>query len=139
MIAGIASLVFIPLLAITMVHMLWAFGSTFPAQSREALADTVIGRQPMAPRWRSFLVGLAVFVAGIWCLALADLSTDSVLRGGGAFLALVFLARGIIGYLPFWRMAHQAEPFARMDRKIYSPLCLYEAVGFAYLTAWPFL
>lgn len=139
MIAGIASLVFIPLLAITMVHMLWAFGSTFPAQSREALAETVIGRQPMAPRWLSFVMGVAIFVAGIWCLALADPSTDAVLRGGGAFLAAVFLVRGALGYLPVWRTAHAAEPFARMDRKVYSPLCLFEALGFTYLTVWPFL
>lgn len=139
MIAGIASLVFIPLLAVTMVHMLWAFGSTFPAQSKDTLADTVIGRRPMAPRWMSFAVGVLVFIAGMWALALSDPSTNIVLRGVGGFLALVFLIRGLIGYAPFWRRMLSAEPFARMDRKVYSPLCLYLAAGFAYLTAWPFI
>lgn len=139
MIAGIASLVFVPLLAVTMVHFLWAFGSTFPAQSKTALAETVFGRQKMPPRWVSFLVALAVFAAGIWALALSDSSTDIILRGGGALLALIFLGRGIIGFTPTWRRTLSAEPFATMNRKFYSPLCLGLGAGFIYLTVWPFI
>ena len=43
MIPGIASLIFVPLLAIFFAHIMWAFGSTWPVADEQALARTVIG------------------------------------------------------------------------------------------------
>lgn len=139
MIAGIASLVFIPLLAIAMVHMLWAFGATWPAKDRQMLAATIAGKEPLQSRWWSFVVGLFVFAGGIWALALSDPSINPVLRIGGAVWSVIFLVRGAVGFWPEWQQQHAAEPFATTNRKLYSPLCIAVALGFAYLTAWPFI
>lgn len=139
MIAGIASLVFIPLLAITMAHALWAFGSTWPAGDAAILARTISGTERMQPRWMSLLVGLLTLVSGLWALALSDPSSDLVLRLGGALFTLVYLGRGIAGFLPSWQASHSEQPFARMNTKLYSPLCLGLALGFAYLTVWPLI
>jgi len=51
---------------------------------------------------------------------------------GGA-IALVFLLRGVAGFLPFWRAKHDAQPFAQLDQKIYSPLCLGIGTGLGVL------
>jgi hypothetical protein len=53
----------------------------------------------------------------------------------GAGLALLFLARGVAGYHPAWRRIHPVEPFAGLDRSLYSPLCLFIGAGFALLVA----
>ena len=51
---------------------------------------------------------------------------------GGVF-ALAFLGRGILGYTPWWRARHPVEPFATLDRRNYSPLCLWVGAGFLIL------
>ena len=137
MIAGIASLVFIPLLSIAMVHMLWAFGSTYPVRDEKTLARTVAGFkdiEKMPPRPVSFFVSLLALGTGIWALALTDPAPSPILTLGGVLLTLVFLGRGIAGYTEKWRQMTPEEPFASMDRKIYSPLCLFIGTGFAVLT-----
>ena len=138
MVAAIASLTFIPLLAISMVHLLWAFGLTYPAKDELTLARTVAGFrgiEKMPPRIASFGVAIATLVAGIWALALTDASPSLVLTGGGAVLALVFLVRGLVGFTRKWREMTPEEPFATFDRKLYSPLCIGIGLGFLVLTA----
>ncbi len=137
MTAGLASIVFIPLLAISMVHMLWAFGSNYPAKTEQDLARTVAGFkniEKMPPRLASLAVSLATFFAGLWALALTDPSTSLILTGGGVVLTFVFLARGLVSYTSWWRALTPEQPFARFDVKVYGPLCLFIAVGFGWLT-----
>ncbi len=138
MIPGIASLTFIPLLAISMVHMLWAFGASYPVKDQASLARTVAGFKGidrMPPKMASFGMSLAALAAGIWALALTDESTSWVLTAGGIFLSLVFLGRGAMGYMKFWRELTPEEPFATLDKKFYSPLSLGMGLGFTILTA----
>ncbi len=138
MVAGLASLTFIPLLAISMVHLLWAFGLTYPAKDELTLARTVAGFrgiEKMPPKLASFGVAVATFSAGLWALALTDASSSLVLTGGGVVLTLVFLARGFIGYTRKWREMTPEEPFATFDKKLYSPLCIGIGTGFLVLTA----
>lgn len=137
MTTGLASLIFIPLLAISMVHMLWAFGSTYPAKTQKVLVRTVAGFkgvEKMPPRLASLAVSLATFFAGLWALALTDPSTSLILTGGGVVLTFVFLARGLVSYTSWWRALTPEQPFARFDVKVYGPLCLFIAVGFGWLT-----
>ena len=138
MIAGIASLVFIPLLAIFFAHIIWAFGGTYPASSHELLAKTVIGMpgRTRVPRLASGAIALAILAAGLIALSLADPDPGlpALLLGGA--LALVFLGRGAIGYTQFWRERTPVEPFRTMDRKFYSPLCLALGLGFLFLVFW---
>ncbi|MCF6326466.1 MAG: DUF3995 domain-containing protein [Devosiaceae bacterium] len=138
MLAGLASLIFIPLLAISIVHMAWAFGATYPVKDEKMLARTVAGFkniEKMPPRLASFAVSLLAFGAGIWALALTDPNPSLLLTAGGVLLTLVFLVRGIIGYSKFWRELTPEEPFTSLDKKIYSPLFIFIGTGFLTLSA----
>ena len=48
-------------------------------------------------------------------------------------VALVFLGRGIAGFTPAWRRLTPEQPFATLDVRYYSPLCLAIGTGFAAL------
>ncbi len=134
------------LAAIAALHLYWAAGGLWPARSARQLIDTVIGnprRDKMPPAWITAIAGIALAGTALLPLAIAPVSWSliytlnlplSVLGGsfGATFLAgLAFLARGIVGYLPFWRRLHPAEPFASLDVRLYSPLCL--VLGLAFL------
>jgi len=139
MIAGIAALTFIPMLAIALVHLLWAFGFTYPAKTEEILAKTVLGYKGvsrMQPKMLSLGMAVAIMAAGIWVLALSDPDPNLVLTAGGIILGLVFLGRGVIGYTKWWRDLTPEEPFATFDKKLYSPLCLGISLGFFIMTAF---
>ena len=130
----IAALIFVVLLAVAIAHFLWSIGSRWPIRDPELLARTVIGKPGVTrvPRLASLVVSLLILAAGVLALALAD---DAA--GGwwltliGSVLAAVFLGRGAIGYTERWRATFSVEPFATLDRKNYSPLCL--ALGAGYL------
>lgn len=137
MLAGLASLVFIPLLSIAFIHMVWAFGFTFPAKTETDLARTVVGLNgitKMPPRWASFGVAVIVFIAGIWALSLSGTIPNTTLILGGIAATIIFTLRGVIGFSPQWREKMGEEPFATFDRKLYSPLCLGLGFGFGLLT-----
>ena len=52
----------------------------------------------------------------------------------GLAVALVFLGRGVAGFTPAWRRHTPEQPFATLDVRYYSPLCLAIGIGFAALT-----
>lgn len=133
----IASFMFIGLFAVSIAHLLWAFGRTWPIRSEKLLAQTVVGTagvERMPPRLASLAVGVAALAAGILALALADHDSGGYwLNIAGCGLALLFLARGIAGYTPWWA-AQTPEPNFRLnDRRVYSPLCLFLGLGFVAL------
>ena len=139
MISGVASLVFIPLLAISIVHLMWAFGSHWPAADEKSLARTVTGFKnvdAMPPRALSAAAAVAIFCAGLIALMMTNPAEDLLLTGIGGLLTLIFLGRGIAGYTAFWRALTPEEPFATFDRKLYAPLCLGISAGFLFLTVW---
>ncbi len=141
MISGIASLVFIPLLAIAAAHMIWALGGSYPARTPELLARTVLGTKgrDRVPRLASAVISLLILAAGIVALSLADPAPGAVMIGLGIALALVFAGRGLIGYTKAWQARTPVEPFRTMDRKFYSPLCLAIGAGFVFLIVWRFM
>ena len=51
----------------------------------------------------------------------------------GLALAAIFLARGIIGYTPWWAGLTPEPNFRLNDRRVYSPLCLFLGLGFLAL------
>ena len=133
----VGSLTFLPLFTVAFAHYLWAFGNTWPIRNETLLAQTVVGRTgitKMPTRFLTFLVATALLVIGIVALSLAD--PDA---GGPGFtllgvqLALVVIARGVLGYTPVWRKRFSEEPFAALDRKNYSPLCFWIGAGFLIL------
>jgi hypothetical protein len=133
----IGSLTFLPLLAAALAHLLWALGFTWPIRSEQLLAQTVVGSPGIARmpnRLLTFVIALVILGCGIVSLALADHDSGGVpLTLLGLLLAAAFLARGVIGYTSGWRARHPTEPFATLDRRNYSPLCLWVGVGFALL------
>jgi hypothetical protein len=130
----VAALVFVVLLAVAIAHFLWAVGSRWPIRDPELLARTVIGIPGVTrvPRLASLVVSIAVLAAGVAALALADHTAGGWgLTLVGVALAAIFLGRGLIGYTAGWRARFSAEPFATLDRKNYSPLCI--GIGIAYI------
>ena len=133
----IAILVFLPLLTVGLAHLFWALGTTWPIQSEALLAQTVVGRPGitrMPNRLITGLIALLLFAASVIAIGLADPAEGGLSRTAlGILLAIVFLARGIVGYTPGWRARYPTEPFATLDRKNYSPLCLWIGAGFLIL------
>jgi hypothetical protein len=132
----VASIVFVILLAVALAHLLWSFGSRWPIRDPELLAKTVIGRPGVTrvPRFASFVGAVLVFAAGIVALSLADHDAGEWwLTALGVVLGAIFVGRGALGYTADWQARHPVEPFATMDRKTYSPLCLIVGAGFLIL------
>lgn len=128
------------LAAVAGLHAYWGLGGLWPARSEQELVATVIGdarAQRMPAPWLCLLVAAAIAVTALWPLLLAGAFGSATARRllwfGGVAIMLVFLLRGLAGFLPAWRRLHPREPFASHDRRYYSPLCLAVAAGYALL------
>lgn len=133
-----ASILFLCLIMVSLAHFVWAFGGTWPIRSRELLAATVIGREGIdrVPRLGALLVAILVLAAAAIGASLGEHDAGGLpLTLVGLALGLVFAIRGILGYTAGWRRRFPREPFATLDRKFYSPLCLIVAVCFLVLVA----
>jgi hypothetical protein len=138
MIAG--PLLFLVLLAIAALHLAWARGVVWPAQDEPGLVAMVIGMEGIGrlpPKKLTYLVAVTLAFGAVTALLLAF---DVVLPGNalgyvGAGFAAVFVLRGVLGYLPPWRKRHPLEPFATLDRIIYSPACILLGEGFFSLVS----
>ena len=142
MVAQILSLVIaVVLVLIGLVHLAWAFGSTFPYANEQALARAVVGRRGItrmpSPASCTF-VSVCLFSAAAWALMLGHYMpvpvSNWLLAPGGLALAGVFLFRGIIGVMPAFERALPEQPFLTLNRRIYSPLCVLIGLGFLALT-----
>jgi hypothetical protein len=132
----VAALIFVVLLTVAIAHFMWAVGSPWPIRDPVLLAKTVIGVPGVTrvPRLASLIVSIAVLAAGVVALALADHTGGGLLLTlAGVALAAVFLGRGAVGYTAGWRARFSEEPFATLDRKNYSPLCIALGAGFLLL------
>jgi hypothetical protein len=123
------------LLALAALHAVWGFGIWWPIADEAGLARTIAGFrriQRMPSGAASFAVAAALAVSALIAVLLADgVRIGGLVFIGGAGCALVFLGRGIAGYMPAWASLTPEEPFRTYDRTYYSPLCL--AIGFAFL------
>jgi hypothetical protein len=133
----IAAFMFIAMLAVSTAHFVWSLGKTWPIRNEKLLAQTVCGFKDierMPPRPASFAVAVATISAGVIALALADHDGGgSLLTFTGAVLALVFLARGVIGYTTWWAAKTPEPNFRFNDRRVYSPMCLFLGAGYITL------
>ncbi|HEY5820245.1 MAG TPA: DUF3995 domain-containing protein [Mesorhizobium sp.] len=126
------------LLAIAALHAYWGVGGVWPGTDERSCARTV-GGFPGAVRMPGpascFAVTAALFVAAIIALALGGILTlpfpALLLSLGGFGAALVFVGRGFAGFTLIWRRHTPEQPFAKLDVRYYSPLCL--AIGAAFL------
>jgi hypothetical protein len=135
------SVVLATLLApIALLHAYWARGGLWPGRDEGELISRVIGDarlRRLPPPFVIWIVASLILVSAVWALLLlpagASLLPRYLRSGIGLALAAVFLVRGAAGYLPAWRRAHGLQPFARLDMRVYSPLCLLIGAGFGQL------
>lgn len=125
------------LVLLALLHIYWGFGGRWPGHDEASLVDFIVGR---TQGMRAPSLGAAALVA-------AGLLTAAVLVwfrtgpfAGAAFyglapvgywaVALVFLCRGVAGFIPAVFRYAEGTRFHRLNRLFYSPLCLAIFVGF---------
>jgi hypothetical protein len=120
------------------LHAVWGAGSAWPFPGRRELADAVVGTAEVPGPAACFAVSGALAVAG--ALVAGWPSRRPLLRRLGVAGAVGVLAgRGALGLSGQTRLvspASTSETFSRLDRRVYSPLCLALASASA-LSAWP--
>lgn len=119
-------------------HVYWALGGRLAHQAALPIKDGKPLFQPSAVG--TFFGGIALMAfAGLVAFNAGLLGTEPApawLRwaGGAVVLALLGRAIGDFRYVGFFKRLGD-EPFARLDTRVYSPLCLLLAAGVA-TAAW---
>ena len=137
--SAVAAIESMLLAAIAALHAAWGGGVVWPRQNEEDLVRLVVGyrREQMPPPGHCFAAAGAILAAALIVGLLAGQSVSplppTMLTVLGIGVTAVFAGRGVAGYLPVWRARFPREPFARLDRLVYSPLCLLIALTCAYL------
>jgi hypothetical protein len=126
------------LLAAAALHAAWGAGAAWPFPDRAALADAVIGAAEVPGPRACFAVsgalGAAAALAAGW-----PARHPGLRRAGTSAAAAVLAARGVLGLAGRTRLVSPVSVsarFTRLDRRVYSPLCLTLA-GLIALAAWP--
>jgi hypothetical protein len=116
------------------LHAAWAAGSAWPFPDRASLADAVVGAAevpgPAACLAVSAALGTAAAFAGGWPPGHPVIRAAGV--GGTASVLAVRGALGLAGRTDLVSPGSVSARFRRLDRTIYSPLCLV----LAGLTVW---
>ena len=124
------------LFAAAALHAAWGAGSAWPFRDRAALADAVIGAAEVPGPGACLAVSGALAVAG--ALAAGWPARYPGLRQAGlSAVAAVLAARGALGLAGRTRLVSPVSVsarFTRLDRRVYSPLCLTLA-GLSALSA----
>jgi len=125
---------------IAAMHFYWAFGGFWPGKDEVSLVRTVFGGNrisKMPPMALTLVVAVAIFAASLWPLMWRSIVPYTLPQGlvwiGMVVLAMVFLGRGIVGYLPIFTNKLSEQPFARLNKLYFSPLCLIVGAGFVAL------
>jgi hypothetical protein len=108
------------------LHAAWGAGAAWPFSDRRALADAVIGADDMPAPAACFAVSGALAAAGV-LVAGRPAGLPAVRKFGVLGVAGVLAARGALGLAGRTRLVSpsSASPrFSRLDRRVYSPLCL---------------
>jgi hypothetical protein len=129
------------LIALAALHAWWGVGGRWPGHDERSLVELVVGRtrsMRMPGFIRCMLVASAlVAAAGFVALQGKVIAVDFGMPGerlveAGFWIACaVFALRGVAGFIPPIFAYAQGTPFASLNRRFYSPLCLLIAAGFA--------
>lgn len=119
------------LLGLAGLHVAWGRGSTFPFSDRDGLNDAVIGHRTSPSPSACFAVAGALAVAAALVADVPGLPRG-VQRLGVTGVAAVLATRAGLGFSGRTDLASPGSVstrFRRLDRRIYSPLCLALAAG----------
>lgn len=116
--AGLGSAI---LLVVAAIHLLWAIGYWWPIRDEAALARAVVGtkgitKMPGAAPTAIVVVLLMFAAAWPW------FPPSPIKSAGLVIIALVFQARCVAAYAPFWKRMSPEQPFRRLDETRYAPL-----------------
>jgi hypothetical protein len=119
------------LFVIAGIHVVWALGSSFPFRTRDELADSVVGTKEVPSSAAcmavaSALVAAALVVGGV--VPMPGRFRGLALRVISATLATRGVA-GAMGRTSTLSPGSDSPTFNRLDKRIYSPLCLWLAAG----------
>jgi hypothetical protein len=132
----LAAILTLTLAAIAVLHAYWGFGGVWPGRDAADCARRVggfRGVRAMPGPAACFAVAAALAIAAL--VPMFIVGRFGVLSAlAGLAVALVFLGRGGAGFTPAWRRHTPEQPFATLDVRYYSPLCLAIGIGFAALT-----
>jgi len=128
------------------VHLLWATGSSWPAKSRDELADLVVGVRPFPSNPMTMGVVAAIGVATGLVVAESRRHPEEVgadpspaeraVRVATVAVPAVLAARGVGGLVASaLELGDATAVFRHWDRRLYSPLCLALAALSAAATA----
>jgi hypothetical protein len=136
MIDALAVLTAVVLLAIAGLHVYWAAGGRWPGHDEASLNALVVGGRPGAPMPPPFAsIAVSAGISGIALGAVAargliELPLPGVVRVLTWIAAGVLAVRGLGGFFDLRLRPHTiALPFGRLNRRIYSPLCVALAGG----------
>ncbi len=134
--------IFVVLAAVSALHVGWAFGMAWPAKTRAGLPAMVVGTpegSSMPPAWLTLAVAAAILALGVAALWGAGMVAGLTAYRPWVMLAMaaVFALRGMATYLPFGPLQASAQPFRRLDRHYFAPLCLLLAAGYLALYLAP--
>ncbi len=134
------TLIFV-LAGLALLHTYWGLGGRWPGHDDVSLVERVVGRTKgmRAPPPRAcFAVAAALLsAAALVGLHVSQWPAGSAGRwavtAGFWGAALVFLARGLAGFVRVVFRYAEGTPFHRLNRIVYSPLCLAIAAAFVAL------
>jgi hypothetical protein len=116
------------LLAIAGLHVVWATGSAWPMRDRRLLTDAVVGSDADEPPSAAACLAVAALLGTAAALVEGRPRALPRLRrlGAGAVVAVLGTrgALGLGGRTDVLSRGSVSERFRRMDRRVYSPLCL---------------
>jgi len=119
------------LLGIATLHVAWGAGAAFPFTDRDDLADAVIGTTAVPPARVCYAVAGALTAAAALVLGVPA-RLPALRRVGLLGVACVLGGRGVLGLAGKTDLVSPASSsprFRRLDRRLYSPLCLALAQG----------
>jgi hypothetical protein len=135
------AILIVVLVALAALHAWWGVGGRWPGHDERSLVERVIGRtrsMRMPSLVRCLLVASALFAAaGLVAVKGKVIAVDfgaageMLVQAGFWMACAVFALRGLAGYIPPVFAYADGTPFASLNRRFYSPLCLLIAAGFA--------
>ncbi len=126
------------LLVLAALHAYWGLGGRWPGHDDTSMVQYVVGRTEAmaAPGARAcFAVAFAILTTAVLAAHMAGVLhipyvPQPLVTLGFWGAATVFTGRGLAAYVPGIFNYAKGTPFYRLNRILYSPLCLLIGAGF---------